>query len=196
MKDRLQVAGDLDVVSLVIDTWKGNRSKIAALATTVCEAARTRRRGMSARILSAAADELVTLIETTRTLVGFTDDETVPVSYSGGMFSDDGFRALFVAALQRAARQVRPADVRVLDPAVGAALYAAKHSGHPLSPDAVQQLSDEQTRRGEVIMTDTPTTATARPAAGSSTPRCSSCSGASGARSPPCPRRSTAIPTR
>src|SRR5882757_5634711 len=41
MKDRLQVAGDLDVVSLVIDTWKGNRSKIAALATTVCEAART-----------------------------------------------------------------------------------------------------------------------------------------------------------
>ena len=35
LKERLQVAGDLDVVSLVIDTWKGNRSKIAALATTV-----------------------------------------------------------------------------------------------------------------------------------------------------------------
>ena len=47
LKDRLQVAGDLDVVSLVIDTWKGNRSKIAALATTVCEAARRRRRGVA-----------------------------------------------------------------------------------------------------------------------------------------------------
>ena len=53
MKDRLQIAGDLDVVSVVIDTWKGNRSKIAALATTVCEAARTGD-DMSAHILSTA----------------------------------------------------------------------------------------------------------------------------------------------
>jgi N-acetylglucosamine kinase-like BadF-type ATPase len=140
IKDRLQVAGDLDVVSLVIDTWKGNRSKIAALATTVCEAARTGDEA-SARILSAAADELVTLIETTRTLVGFTDQETVPVSYSGGMFSDDGFRALFVTALQGAPAKYDLQRPR-LDPALGAALYAAKHSGHPLSPDAVQHLSD------------------------------------------------------
>ncbi len=85
----------------MIDTWKGNRSKIAALATTVTEAARSGDEA-SKRILSAAADELVTLIETTRTLVGFTDDETVPVSYSGGMFSDDGFLTLFVTALQGA----------------------------------------------------------------------------------------------
>ena len=129
----------------MIDTWKGNRSKIAALATTVCEAARAGDEA-SQRILSAAADELVTLIETTRTLVGFTDEETVPVSYSGGMFSDDGFRKLFVTALQGAPAKYdlqRP----LLDPAVGAALYAAKHSGHPLSPDAVQQLSDNDSTR-------------------------------------------------
>ena len=145
MKDRLQVAGDLDVVSLVIDTWKGNRSKIAALATTVCEAARSGDEA-SARILSAAADELVTLIETTRTLVGFTDEETVPVSYSGGMFSDDGFRTLFVTALQGAPAKYDLRRPR-LDPAVGAALYAAKHSGHPLSPDAVHQLSENNSTR-------------------------------------------------
>ena len=140
------MAGDLDVVSLVIDTWKGNRSKIAALATTVCEAARTGDEA-SARILSAAADELVTLIETTRTLIGFTDQETVPVSYSGGMFSDDGFRD----AVRHRAADAAPAkyDLRrpLLDPAVGAALYAAKHSGHPLSPDAVQHLSDNNPTR-------------------------------------------------
>lgn len=145
MKERLEVVGDLDVVSLVIDTWKGNRSKIAALATTVTEAARAGD-DTAAHILSAAADELVTLIETTRTLIGFTDQETVPVSYSGGMFSDDGFLALFVAAIEGAPAKydlVRPR----LDPAVGAALYAAKHSGHPLSPDAVQQLSDHNSTR-------------------------------------------------
>ncbi|GAY18164.1 N-acetylglucosamine kinase [Mycobacterium sp. shizuoka-1] len=139
MKDRLQLAGDLDVVSLVIDTWKGNRSKIAALATTVCQAAEAGD-DASARILSAAVGELVTLIETTRTLIGFTDDDSVPVSYSGGMFSNDGFLSQFVAALDAA-----PADYALqqprLDPAVGGALYAAKHSGHPLSPQAVQRLS-------------------------------------------------------
>jgi N-acetylglucosamine kinase-like BadF-type ATPase len=145
MRDRLEVGGDLDVVSLVIDTWKGNRSKIAALATTVTEAAQAGDE-TSGHILTTAADELVTLIETTRTLIGFTDQETIPVSYSGGMFSDDGFRTLFVTALQGASAKYDLQTPR-LDPAVGAALYAAKHSGHPLSTDAVQQLSKNQSTR-------------------------------------------------
>jgi N-acetylglucosamine kinase-like BadF-type ATPase len=142
VKERLQLAGDLDVVSLVIDKWSGNRSSIAALATTVCEAARADDVA-SARILSVAADELVTLIETTRTLTGFTDHEVVPVSYSGGMFSDEGFLALFLAAVQE---QPAKYDLRrpLLDPALGAALYAAKHSGHPLSPSGLQQLTRSQ----------------------------------------------------
>jgi N-acetylglucosamine kinase-like BadF-type ATPase len=145
MKQRLEVVGDLDVVSLVIDTWKGNRSKIAALATTVAEAARADDEASKA-ILFKAAEELVALIETTRTLVGFTDSEVVPVSYSGGMFSDDGFRTLFVTVLQGAPAKYDLQRPR-LDPAVGAALYAAKHSGHPLSPDAVQQLSENDSTR-------------------------------------------------
>ncbi|WP_445165484.1 N-acetylglucosamine kinase [Mycolicibacterium sp. Dal123E01] len=145
MKTRLEVDGDLDVVSLVIDTWKGNRSKIAALATTVCEAAESGDE-TSARIVSAAVDELVALIETTRTLVGFTDEENVPVSYSGGMFSNDSFLAQFITALQGSSAKYDLQTPR-LDPAVGGALYAAKHSGHPLSPDAVQRLSDNNPTR-------------------------------------------------
>jgi len=140
MKERLEVAGDLDVVSLVIDTWKGNRSKIAALATTVCQAAEIGDEA-SARILAAAVDELVALIDTTRTLVAFTDNETVPVSYSGGMFSNDGFLSQFVTAMEGAPAKYDLLRPR-LDPAVGGALYAAKRSGRPLSPDAVQHLSD------------------------------------------------------
>jgi N-acetylglucosamine kinase-like BadF-type ATPase len=139
LTDRLQIAGDLDVVSLVIDTWHGNRGSIAALATTVCAAARAGD-AASETILSAAAGELVTLVETTRTLVGFTDPEVVPVSYSGGMFSDDGFRTLFFNALQALPAKY---DLRtpLLDPALGAALYAAKHSGQPLPPESVRELS-------------------------------------------------------
>jgi N-acetylglucosamine kinase-like BadF-type ATPase len=139
LTDRLELAGDLDVVSLVIEKWSGNRSSIAALATTVCEAARAED-DVAKRILATAVGELVTLIDTTRSLIGFTDGETVPVSYSGGMFSDEGFLTLFLSALRD---QPAKYDLRqpLLDPALGAAIYAAKHSGHALSPSALHALA-------------------------------------------------------
>jgi N-acetylglucosamine kinase-like BadF-type ATPase len=138
MKERLEVSSDLDTVGLVIEKWGGNRTSIAALSTTVCEAARQRDEA-AGRILAAAADELATLIETTRVLVGFGDHDPVPVSYSGGMFSDEGFLALFRNAIGRLPAKY---DLRLplLDPAVGAALYAAKHSGHPLSASSIDEV--------------------------------------------------------
>ena len=65
------------------------------------------------------------------------------------MFSDDRFLALFLAALQE-----RPAkyDLRVplLDPAVGAAIYAAKHSDRALSPSALHNSPPLQHDSSEV----------------------------------------------
>jgi N-acetylglucosamine kinase-like BadF-type ATPase len=148
MKERLQVSSDLDVVGLVIEKWGGNRGSIAALATTVCEAARQEDQA-SAGILAGAADELATLVETTRVLVGFGDEDPVPVSYSGGMFSDDGFLALFRSALARLPAKY-DLQLPLLDPAVGAALYAAKRSGHPLSPSSLHQLATTPTGLNEV----------------------------------------------
>ncbi|MUL83020.1 MULTISPECIES: N-acetylglucosamine kinase [unclassified Mycolicibacterium] len=148
LKERLQLAGDLDAVSLVIDTWAANRRSIAALATTVCAAARTDDVA-SVRILSAAAGELVALVETTGRQIGFAEQEVVPVSYSGGMFTDENFLALFAAALRKlpANYDLRPP---LLDPAVGAALYAAKHSGHPLSARSLDRLAGTRTSSEEV----------------------------------------------
>lgn len=139
LRERMDLGADLDAVSLVIDRWSGSRSAIAALATTVCAAARAGD-DTSTRILRTAVAELVSLIDTTRTRVGFTESETVPVSYSGGMFSDTDFLAMFVAAL---ADQPAGYDLRrpLLDPSLGAALYAAKHSGHQLSPHLIHQLA-------------------------------------------------------
>jgi N-acetylglucosamine kinase-like BadF-type ATPase len=136
LRDRLKISSDLDAVGLVIEQWGGNRTSIAALATTVCEAAR-HEDAAAKGILAAAAEELATLIETTRVLVGFGEGELVPVSYSGGMFSDGDFLALFRSALARLPAKF---DLRLplLDPALGAALYAAKHSGHPLSPSSIR----------------------------------------------------------
>jgi len=139
LKQRLGIGGDLDVVSLVIDTWEGNRGSIAALATTVCQAAAAGDPTAN-RIIADAVGELVALIETTRVLVGFTDGETVPVSYSGGMFSDAGLLSRFTAALRELPANYDLRQPR-LDPAVGGALYAAKHSGHPLTTASIDTLS-------------------------------------------------------
>ncbi|BBY26601.1 N-acetylglucosamine kinase [Mycolicibacterium sediminis] len=152
LAERLGIGSDLDAVGLVIETWGGNRGKIAALATTVCEAAQ-QGDSESRTILSEAVDELATLIETTRVLVGFGDHDVVPVSYSGGMFTNDDYLDLFRAALQRLPAKY---DLRlpVLDPALGAAVYAAKHSGQPLNPDALQRLSTTHTSTDEASTHD------------------------------------------
>ncbi|CAN7525673.1 N-acetylglucosamine kinase [Mycolicibacterium frederiksbergense] len=139
IRDRLDLADDLDAVSLIVGTWSGDRKSVAALATTICQAA-TAGDVVAAGILSAAVGELVALIETTRTLVGFTAAETVPVSYSGGMFADNGFRTLFhrsIDGLSAGYELRRP----LLDPALGAALYAAKRIGSPLRAEAIGRLT-------------------------------------------------------
>jgi N-acetylglucosamine kinase-like BadF-type ATPase len=137
-RDRLGLADDLDIVSLVVGRWSGSRKSIAALATTVCEAA-ARGDEAAAAIVTAAVAELVTLVETTRTQLGFTADDVVPVSYSGGMFADSGFRARFCDEINGLPSQYelrRP----LLEPVLGAAIYAAKRNGTPLRAAAIRQL--------------------------------------------------------
>lgn len=146
---QLQVSTDLDVVSLVIEQWRGDRGTIAKLAKTVCAAAADGDEE-SARILTEASRELTHLVDTTRELIGFGDHDRVPVSYSGGMFCDTNFLDGFRRSLE-----LRPAnyDVRppVLDPATGAALHAAKRSGRPLSTSALHQLVISQSSDTEEV---------------------------------------------
>jgi N-acetylglucosamine kinase-like BadF-type ATPase len=143
MRQRLGITSDLDAVSLVIEKWGGNRTAIADLAKTVCAAA-TEGDIRADRILRYAVDELSAIVETTRVLVSFGDDELVPTSYSGGMFSDDRFLDLFRAALDKMSAKYQLRQP-VLDPAVGAAVYAAKHSGRPLNHEALAMLAASQT---------------------------------------------------
>lgn len=140
LRDRLGLADDLDIISLVVGRWSGSRKSIAALAPTICEAA-ARGDEVAAGIVTAAVGELVTLVETTRTRLGFTADDTVPVSYSGGMFADNGFRTRFrdeINGLPPRYELRRP----LLEPVLGAALYAAKHIGTPLRATAIRQLAE------------------------------------------------------
>ena len=139
MRERLPLSDDLDLCGHVYVTLGADRARVAQLCPLVFEAAAGGDREAEA-ILQRAADELASLVDTTRIRLGFAPGETIDVSYSGGVFegADAGVLAPFAAALSaRAAYRLRePA----FPPVIGAALYAAKRCGQPLSEPALERL--------------------------------------------------------
>jgi N-acetylglucosamine kinase-like BadF-type ATPase len=151
VRQSLGIAEDLDVCAHIFTRLGGDRARIAQLCQWVTQAARA---GDAAAldIVRQAAAELALMVDATRRHLGFTDAEPVAVSYSGGVFDNVGALILdpFTAALQAHRSGYRVSEPK-LPPSLGAALYAAKRHGRPLSNAAIERLrarSDEL--RGEI----------------------------------------------
>ena len=140
LRDRLaghlRLAADLDLVDVVLNRWQGDRARIAALARVVTEAAED---GDTAcrEILRDAGHALAGLVTSTIAHLDYGADEVVPVSWSGGVFTNEAVRTAFREHLADA-----PVDLRdpLLPPVLGAALHAARLAGRPLRPEAVTRL--------------------------------------------------------
>ena len=129
---------DFDLVGLVLHRWQGARQQIAALAPAVREAAISGDRCAQA-ILTAAAAELVGLVDATRRRLGFKSGEVVPVSYSGGIFAMPEVLEAFLTGINALSASYwvsRPCYA----PVIGAALYAATLAGTPLDDAALHAL--------------------------------------------------------
>ena len=117
---------DLDICRLVIGEAAMTRSDIAALSRLVTTAVAAQ--DIAARaILERAAVELASIADALRRSLGFANAETVPVSYSGGLFAEASFAELFALEVRR----LSPAfDIRLplFPPTYGAALYASKQA--------------------------------------------------------------------
>jgi N-acetylglucosamine kinase-like BadF-type ATPase len=128
---------DLDLCAAIDD--KSQRSNLAALSPLIAQAA-TGGDVQASALFSRAADELVQVVDAVHRQLAVPDGATVMLSYSGGMFQQ---RDLLLAQLQSKlavdSRRYRVVAPR-LPPAAGAALYAAKLSGAPLSAAAVSAL--------------------------------------------------------
>jgi N-acetylglucosamine kinase-like BadF-type ATPase len=135
---------DLDLCARIYGQSGADRAAIAQLSKLVYEAAIGGDR-QAAALFTEAADELADLVDATRVRLAFTADETVPVSYSGGVFGNAGALLLdrFTAALRArwASYQLRQPS---FSPDIGAALYAARCHQTPLSVAALEAL---RTRR-------------------------------------------------
>lgn len=140
LRERLDLKNDLDLVGLVLERWQGGRSEIAGLSRTVVEAASAGDK-CAARIVTEAARELAQMVDVTRHRLEFGADETVPVSYSGGVFNADSIKGAFDEAL---AGLYGGYELRepLYTPFVGAAIYAANLAKMPIDADALRRLRE------------------------------------------------------
>ena len=140
VRQRLGLTEDLDLCGHVFSRLGGDRAQIAQLSKWVTQAATT---GDAAAmtIVREAAEELALMVDATRRQLAFGISEPVAVSYSGGVFDNVGALLLehFTAALQAFRPGYRVSEP-VLPPSIGAALYAAKRHGNPLSNAAIERL--------------------------------------------------------
>ncbi len=125
----LALESDLDICARIYGEQAYTRGELAQLSVLVCRAAEAGD-AAAAAIFDQAGQELAAIVDALRRALGFADNETVPVSFSGGAFSA-GQRLLhpFRAALLRACPNY---DIRVprFEPHYGAALYAALLAGN------------------------------------------------------------------
>jgi N-acetylglucosamine kinase-like BadF-type ATPase len=135
---QLGLTVELELIDVVLNRWRGDRSKIAGLSRQVSRAAELGDQH-AAGVLKEAGEELALLVDATRRRLAYPPGETVPVSYSGGTFSAepvlDAFRGR-LELLTDGFELRRP----LYPPAVGAALLAAKLAGRPLEQAALERL--------------------------------------------------------
>ncbi|WP_375387532.1 BadF/BadG/BcrA/BcrD ATPase family protein [uncultured Amnibacterium sp.] len=117
---------DFDVIGVVGGEWAGDRTRVAALSRVVVDAAEDGD-PVAQGIVADAGRELALLAHAIRAALEVPAGETVPVSYSGGMFTAPTVLAAFGAALGSGYRLAAP----VHGPAVGAALVALRGATRP-----------------------------------------------------------------
>jgi N-acetylglucosamine kinase-like BadF-type ATPase len=139
LRQHFQLNDDLDICAAVYGPPPMTRSALAALAPVVARAARAG--DSTARALfHTAALELAAVVDAVRDRLNVPRDHALPVSYSGGMFQfADLLMEPFRAALKGSGRGYE-FTAPLLSPGAGAVLYAAKLSGTPLAPPAIDEL--------------------------------------------------------
>ncbi|HEY6924378.1 MAG TPA: BadF/BadG/BcrA/BcrD ATPase family protein [Steroidobacteraceae bacterium] len=142
LRAHFNLASDLDICGAIYGSNSASRRNVAQLSSVIAAAARNG--DAQARALFAAgAKELVAIVDATRVQLRAPAELRLPVSYSGGMFKlTDLVLEPFLAALSSSVHSYNCLSPR-LPPAAGAALYAAKTFGSPLTESAIAALKQQ-----------------------------------------------------
>jgi N-acetylglucosamine kinase-like BadF-type ATPase len=139
IREHFKLESDLDICAALYGKKASTRSEFATLSKLVADAANAgdaEARGLFAT----AATELAQMIEAVRSQLHVPDEVVLPVSYSGGVFRQRGLLLEILSGNLSNSRSSYCLVAPRLSPVAGAALYAAKLSGHPLTSSAVASL--------------------------------------------------------
>jgi N-acetylglucosamine kinase-like BadF-type ATPase len=142
VRRHFRLQADLDLCAAIYEKNQIQRSNLAALSTLIIQAA-TAGDVQTSALFAQAADELVQMVDAVHQQLAIPAHATVTVSYSGGMLEQpDPLLTRVQALLAMHGTRYRVMAPR-LPPVAGAALYAAKLSGTPLSTQAVGVLESQ-----------------------------------------------------
>lgn len=137
VREHFELTHDLDLCGEINGSAaRSELAQIARLATAAAQAGDVQAR----QLLVRAGDELAALAAGVARSLGVAGIQAVPVSYSGGVFAAG---ELVLGPLQAAlARRLPGATLKTprFGPELGAALYAARLAGRPLSAEALARL--------------------------------------------------------
>jgi N-acetylglucosamine kinase-like BadF-type ATPase len=140
LQQHFRLRDDLDLCAAVYGPPPLTRSGIAALAPLAAQAARSGD-AQARELFATAAQELAAMVHAVHDRLGVPPGHALPVSYSGGMFHfADLLLDPFRSALEGTGRVYEFTTPR-LSPGAGAALYAARLGGSPLTLAAIENLS-------------------------------------------------------
>jgi N-acetylglucosamine kinase-like BadF-type ATPase len=147
VRERLGLENDLYLCARIYGAHADRRDAFAQFARLVYDAAQA---GdvEAAAIFERGARELVACVVATHRALGVPPDVAVPVSHSGGVFDNapamvESFRAGLAAGPGRFVYRVPR-----FTPDVGAALYAARLAGAPVTVDALERLQQQFQKQG------------------------------------------------
>ena len=141
VRKQFQLDYDLDLCAAIYGKSAAQRSEFAQLSKLVAEAA-GEGDAEALALFAQAAREMAQMLDAVHAALEIPGSTAVPVSCSGGLFQLGGLLLKPLAA----ELQQRSADYRLvsacLPPHVGAAIHAARLSGHPLSAASIRALQD------------------------------------------------------
>lgn len=145
VKEELKLSNAFDIISLVVEIYKMDRDKVAALANYMYRAALEGDKN-AIEAYSAAAFELWLLSDAVAWELGFSNEDRFLISYSGGVFKAgdfiiEPFRNLIMEKYKNA-EIITP----ILNPTSGATLYAIYNKVGILEKSVIDRLINEEKR--------------------------------------------------
>lgn len=137
VNEKYDLENDVDFISIILDL-EDNRTEIAKLSKLISKAAELGDEEAK-KVIYEASKEVIDCMNAVIKKLDFEDDETIYISYSGGVFNLGEILTKPIEDELTKDKRIKKLD-SVLDPTSGACLMALKFSGEKITEEIIENL--------------------------------------------------------